>query len=157
GFMTSEIQAIAAQSPDNVVITGHGGGNGTSYSHSYSIMFVWNGKQWTRLTENDLAASGLVNPQTSIQTPVQTPIPLPDLSLQGRELWNEGALPPLTATLQIKEVSARPGGQGNDAWASGSTMSDPDNPNGPTVGELLLHWDGSKWSSVPTPKITMPG
>jgi hypothetical protein len=58
--------------------------------------------------------------------------------------WSDVPLPALAGQVQLVDVSAR---SASDAWAVGQQVGEQDG-----IGRTLaMHWDGSAWSTVPTP------
>src|SRR5947207_12733994 len=77
---------------------------------------------------------------TLINTPTNTPTntPIPNCGLAWRSISSPG---PATALYGIEVVSA------NDIWAVGIDYTTS------TARMLIEHWDGTRWTIVPSPNV----
>lgn len=153
GSAYNSLNGVAAITPDNIWAVGTSA-NTSSNLNGHPLVEHWNGKQWgiiqnppgsdqsilqgiTVLTANDIWAVGGNDAGTFTEHWNGTKwevVPSPNLE------------EPLNTLMGVKAFSA------NDVWAVGFA-------EGPGQGQdvqrtLTEHWDGSKWSIVPSPNVS---
>jgi hypothetical protein len=141
--------SVAATSPDNawaVGMTGSQAPNGALIEH-------WNGKQWKRLPANTPDGFGVVQGVTATSADNAWAVGFTDASSVDQSLtlhwngktWSVVASPNPTGDTNLAKVSAT---SPDNAWAVGYTSPTTCSP---MCGTIAIHWNGKRWSVVPTP------
>jgi hypothetical protein len=153
GSSENFLEGVRAASATSIWAVGSYNNGGSSLGKT--LILHWDGKHWTQQTtpstgtgSDVLAAVRTVSGSeawavgTSSGDTLERPIALHFTG--GR--WHQVQVPAVLANEELNGVAAT---SAKDVWAVGTTFGAASKPT--PLQSLILHWDGKKWTHVPSP------
>ena len=149
-----QFTSVSATSPADVWAVGFTGGDASNSKGQQTLIEHWNGTAWTRVPSPNPAAGQNFLKGVAATSPASA-WAVGNTSLSSHQNavilhWNgmSWTQVPSNSGAADAELQSVATASGHDAWAVGMT-----NPStcSPRCGTMILHWNGTAWSRVPSP------
>jgi hypothetical protein len=150
-----QFQAVAATSLDDAWAVGSTGGSNESTGNT-TLIAHWNGSSWTIVPSPHPGTSSFLTGVTAISSSDAWAVGYSSSGGTDESLimhwdgstWTIVSSPNPTGDTILNAVTAA---AANDAWAVGYTNPTRCSNGGPQCQGVIMHWDGTGWTVVPSP------